>query len=145
MVLFHTVLLPVSKAFIFNIISTIDPPPAPLEPKVFPQTLTSVVLSWLAPRDPLCVFSYIITIIYIFDEGNVSRTYNTSSNATSIALFNVTEKLDFMFTVAGVDRAGRIGQSSTFSEVTMLDGELEIRQSTGIVIQVLKFYIYHNK
>ena len=138
-VLFHTVLMPVSKVCIFNINSTVDPPSAPLEPKVLPQTLTSVVLSWLAPSNPLCVFSYIITIIYIYDEGNVLRIYNTTSTATSITLFNMTEKLDFMFTVAGIDSGGRIGQSSTFSEVIMLDGELKIRQSTSIIIQVLKF------
>ena len=95
--------------------SPADPPSPPLEPKVFPQTLTSVVLSWLAPSDSLCVFNYIITIVYIYDEGNVSYIYNTTSNITSITLVNMTQKLDYMFTVAGVDTGGRIGKSSAFS------------------------------
>ena len=114
---------------LLNVYYFAGPPSAPLELKVCPQALTSVVLSWLAPSDSLCIFSYIITIINIYDEGNISYTYNTTFNTTSITLFNMTQKLDYVFTVAGVDSGGRIGKSIAFSEVITLDGKLKIKKS----------------
>ena len=112
--------------FSFNINSSADLPSAPLEPKVIPQTLTSVVLSWLAPRDSPCVFSYIITVISVGREGSASIAYSTTSNTTSITLFNMTKKLGYIFTVAGVDSGGRVGKPSSSSEIITLDGKLKL-------------------
>ena len=55
----------------------------------------------------------------------------------------MTQKLDYMFTVAGVDSGGRIGESSAFSEVITLDGKLKIRKS--ILMQVWIIFTYHSK
>ena len=129
------------RMFSFNINSSADLPSAPLEPKVIPQTLTSVVLSWLAPRDSPCVFSYIITVISIGQEGSVSIAYTTTSNTTNIRLFNMKKKLGYIFTVAGVENGGRVGKLSSSSEIITLDGKLKLIK-VGKWMYTIYIYLY---
>ena len=108
-----------------------------MNPELLPQTLTSVVLSWIPPSDSLCILGYIVTLTNI-SEGNISYTYNTTSNATSMTLFNLAQKVDYFFTVAGIDTGDRIGKSSGLSEVITLDGKLKYIYRKSGVLEMLR-------
>ena len=102
----------------------VDPPSAPQPPRLFPKSLTSAVLSWISPIDSLCVTiaSYTITLTNI-TEGNVSYMYNTTTNATSMAVFDLTQGAEYSFIVAWVDAEGRVGENSMSSNTVLLKSE----------------------
>ena len=101
---------------------TLDPPNAPLQPNFDPQSLTSAVLSWIPPIDFLCVTSYILNLTNV-TEGNVSYSYNTTTNTTSMTVSDLTQGAEYFFNVAGVDAEDRVGESSNSSSNVMLDSE----------------------
>ena len=45
-----------------------------------------------------------------------------------MTLINIAQKVDYLFTVAGVDTGGSIGEPSASSEVVTLDGMLKFRK-----------------
>ena len=97
------------------------PPSAPLSPSLSPQSLSSVVLSW-TPSDADCVVKYTIILTNI-TEGNASYIYNTTTNTTSMTVSDLTQGADYLFTVAGIDGEGRVGEYSALSERLTLDGK----------------------
>ena len=101
---------------------TLDPPSAPLLPKISPKSLTSAVLSWISPTDSVCVTSYTLNLTNI-TEGNDSYTYNTTTNTTSMTVSDLTQRAEYSFSVAGVDVGGREGQKSASSTIVMLSSE----------------------
>ena len=97
------------------------PPSSPLSPSFSPQSLSSVVLSW-TPSDADCVVNYTIILTNI-TEGNVSYIYNTTTNTTSMTVSDLTQGGDYLFSVAGIDGEGRVGEYSALSETLMFDGK----------------------
>ena len=132
-----------SSHVLLNTNSPADPPSTPLEPKAVPQTLTSIFLSWLAPRDSSCVVSYIINVINIDHEGRVSIAYSATSNTTNITLFNLTPKQGYIFTIAGVDNGGIVGKFSSSSEIITLDGKLKLIKVRS-AYTLIYLYLIHN-
>ena len=99
----------------------LGPPSAPLSPSFSPQSLTSVVLSW-TPHDSDCVVKYTTTLTNT-TEGNVSYTYNTTTNTTSMIVSDLTQGADYSFTVAGIDTGSRVGEESVASKILTFDGK----------------------
>ena len=104
----------------------LGPPSAPLSPSFSPQSLSSVVLSW-TPSDADCVVKYIITLTNI-TEWNASYVYNTTINTTSMTVSDLTQGVEYSFTVAGIDEEGRVGEASASSERLTFDGKELIPQ-----------------
>ena len=98
-------------------------PSSPLSPEFFPKSLTSAVLSWTPPIESPCVAKYTITLTNI-TEGNTSYTYNTSTNATSITVSDLTQGASYSFTVAGIDARDIVGEISVLAQVITLDSKL---------------------
>ena len=96
---------------------------SPLSPEFFPKSLTSAVLSWTPPTESPCITKYTITLTNITD-GNTSYTYNTSTNTTSVTVFDLTQGAEYSFTVAGIDTVGRVGEESALAPVITLDSKL---------------------
>ena len=97
---------------------------APLSPELelIPLSPTSAVLFWLPPNDSACVTSYTITLTNV-TEGSVSYTYNTTTNATNMTVTDLTQAVEYIFIVAGVDTGGRAGEESVPSKAITLDSE----------------------
>ena len=110
--------------FRYCIVIHVGPPSAPLSPKFFPESLTSAILSWTPPTQSLCVISYTITLTNI-TEGNVSYMYNTTINTTNITVSDLTQGVEYSFTVAGVDAGGRVGEDSMLAQAILFDSELK--------------------
>ena len=109
-----------------------DPPSPPLSPKLFPQSLTSAVLSWTSPNDSVCVISYIVSLINA-TEGNVLQVYNTTTHTNSKTVSNLTQGVEYSFIVAGIDRGGRVGEKSMSAEMITLESEWEKLMITILV------------
>ena len=109
-------------AFYFNNWNSyfLGPPSTPLSPAFSPQSLTSAVLSW-TPNYADCVVKYTITLSNI-TEGNVSYTYNTATDTTSVTVSDLTQGATYSFFVAGVDTLGSVGEESVSSETLIFDG-----------------------
>ena len=70
---------------------------------------SSVTISWVAPLDtPLCVHSYTVTV----RNSSQVMVYNTTDNRSSLSITDLTYDGEYSVTVAGRDRAGRLGQDS---------------------------------
>ena len=102
---------------------TLDRPTLPLQLTLAPQSLTSANLTWIPPTDSLCVTSYTLNLTNI-TEGNVSYTYNTTTNTTSMTVSDLTQGVEYSFSVAGVEAGGRVGENSVRAELITLDSEL---------------------
>ena len=96
--------------------------PLSTEMELIPLSLTSAVLFWLPPSDSACITSYTITLTNI-TEGNISYTYNTTTNATNMTVTDLTQGVEYSFIVAGVDVEGRVGEESVPSKAITLDSE----------------------
>ena len=106
----------------FQLLITLDPSSAPLQPKLLPKTLASAFLSWVPPTDSSCASSYTLILINVTEE-NASYFFNTITNITSMTVSDLTQGAEYSFTVAGVDAEGREGESSNSSSSVMLDSE----------------------
>ena len=101
----------------------LGPPSVPLGPEFLPESLTSVVLSWISPNDSVCTNNYTITLTNI-TKGNISYAYNTNTNTTSMTVSDLTLGGEYSFTVAGVDTRGRVGEKSVPAEELTFDGKV---------------------
>ena len=110
--------------FFINLITlkNLGPSSAPPSLKFFPQSLTSVVISWTPPNDCLCITTYVVTLINI-TEGNRSYTYNTTTNTTSMTVSALTRGAEYSFSVAGVDAKGGVGKNTMSAVAVTLDSE----------------------
>ena len=99
-----------------------DLPSPPLSPVILPQSLTSVLLSWIPPNNSICVISYTVSLINV-TEGNVPYVYNTPTNTTNMTVSDLIEGVEYSFIVAGVDKGGRVGENSVLAQFITLDGE----------------------
>ena len=95
---------------------------APMNPQFKFHSLSHIVLSWTSPTDSPCITNYTIFLTNI-TEGDVVYIYNTTTNATSIVVSDLTQGAVYSFTVAGVDAGDRIGEKSVPSDVVTVDGE----------------------
>ena len=94
-----------------------------MSPDYFVQSPVSVILSWTPSTDFACVtINYTLTLTNI-TEGNMSYIYNTNNNATNVTLSDLTQGADYIFTVAGIDVEGRVGEKSVPSKILTFDGE----------------------
>ena len=106
----------------YRLFIILDPPSAPSQPKFTPKSLTSAILSWILPNDALCVASYTLNLINVTEE-NASYIFNSTTNTTSMAVFDLTQGAEYSFSVAGIDAEGRVGESSSSSSSVMLDSK----------------------
>ena len=97
--------------YVANTIGT--PPSSPLNLHITIATKTSVTISWVAPLDtPLCVQSYTVTVRNSCNSSQV-MVYNTTDNRSSLSIIDlIMTDGEYSVTVAGRDRAGRLGQES---------------------------------
>ena len=104
---------------------SLGPPSPPLNP-IFTSsssTLSSVIISWVAPLDtPLCVHSYTVTVRNSCNSSQV-MVYNTTDNRSSLSITDLTSDGEYSVTVAGRDGAGRLGQESEELNIN-LKGEI---------------------
>ena len=103
-------------------LTNLGPPSAPTSLQFFPQSLTSVVISWTPPNVCFCITNYAINLINI-TEGNKTYAYNTTTNTTSMTVSDLTQGAEYTFTVAGVDAKGGIGKKNMSAETVTLDSE----------------------
>ena len=95
---------------------------APLQPAVSQiKCPTSAILSWTPSTESSCATMYTITLTNI-TEGNISYTYNTTTNTTNITVSDFIKGAEYFFTVAGVDAEGRVGEDSVPSQTIRLKG-----------------------
>ena len=66
--------------------------------------------------------TYIITLTNI-TEGNSTYTYSTTTNTTSITLYNLTKGAEYFFTVAWVDAEGKLGEESVPPQLMTLNSK----------------------
>ena len=119
---------------------------APLQPTFFQKCTSSAVLSWTPPIDSSCITTYTLTLTNITDEGNTSRTYNTTTNTTHITLLDLTKGAEYYFIVAGVDAEGRVGEESVASEIVKLKCQCLQVIKTNVIHKIfltLQIYLHH--
>ena len=108
------------------IINNLDPPFAPSNLEFLPESPTSAVLFWTPPNDSICVTSYTVTLTCTnIPDGNTSYSYNTTTNATRMTVFDLTQGAKYSFTVVAIDTGWRMGEESV-SATTQFDSELMV-------------------
>ena len=96
-------------------------PSAPISLKLLPQSLTSLIISWIPLTSSHCIINYIITLTNI-TEGSMTYTYNTTTNTTNMTVSDLIQGAEYSISVAGVDTEGVIG-NNTLAKTVTLDSE----------------------
>ena len=127
---FSLLLLNTNKLFIIT-----DVPSAPIQPELTPKSLTLATLSWTLPSDTICVDKYSITLTNI-TEGNTSYIYNTTTNTTGITISDLTQGVEYFFTVSGIDTGGRIGEKSVPSQTVTLSSQCSPKINDEMLLNI---------
>ena len=80
----------------------------------------TVIVSWSPPlNSSQCIDHYIVSIV----NGNTISNTNTSNSSITLVIINqLIQGMDYLFSVTGVDKAGRTGGESERSRITF-DGK----------------------
>ena len=72
----------------------------------------TVVVSWSPPlNSSQCIHHYVVSI----DNGNNKNT----SNSTTLVINQLVQRMNYSFSVTGVDNAGRTGEESETARITL--------------------------
>ena len=78
-----------------------------------------MVLSWSPPlHSSQCIDHYVVSIV----NGNTISNKNTSNSSTTLVINQLIQGMNYSFSITGVDKAGRTGEESETSRIT-LDGK----------------------
>ena len=109
----------IEKAYLYMILlSAVPSAPTPCGFRA--ESFTSATLMWTPPTDvPLCVHNY---TVHVFTGNSEDEdTHSTANNITSITVTGLNHGVEYSFTVAAQDSAGRSGNISQPRRFT-LDG-----------------------
>ena len=77
-----------------------------------------MIVLWSPPlNSSQCIDHYVVSIV----NGNTMSTENTSNSSTSLVINQWVKRMEYSFSVKGVDRAERTGEESETARIT-LDG-----------------------
>ena len=94
-------------------------PSAPLNASVTAIGPNTVVVSWSPPlNSSQCIDHYVVSIV----NGNTISDKNTNNSSTTLVINQLIQKMNYSFSVTGVDRAERTGEESETARIT-LDGK----------------------
>ena len=91
-------------------------------------SVTSVLLCWNHPpaSDANCPLAeYVITITTV-DLPQDPRVIYTSNNVTNMTVCNLTQGMEYAFTVAGMGAGGRVEENNAPKCKILLDSELVV-------------------
>ena len=95
-----------------------DKPSFPLNISVTAIGPNEVMVGWSPPlNSSQCIDHYVVSIV----NGNTMSTENTSNSSTSLVINQLVKRMEYSFSVKGVDRAERTGEESETARIT-LDG-----------------------
>ena len=101
--------------------------------------ITSAVFSWTPPTESICISIYTVTLTNI-TEGNISYIYNTATNTTNMTVSDLTEGAEYLFTVAGVDAEGTVGEESVPSQTVRLQSQYLQKMKSNMNILQFSFH-----
>ena len=95
-----------------------EKPSFPLNISAIAVGPNTVVVSWSPPlNSSQCIDHYVVSIV----NGSTMSTENTSNSSTSLVINKLVKRMEYSFSVKGVDRAERTGGESETARIT-LDG-----------------------
>ena len=78
-----------------------------------------MIVLWSPLHSSQCIDHYIVSIV----NGNTISNTNTSNSSITLVIINqLIQGMDYLFSVTGVDKAGRTGGESERSRITF-DGK----------------------
>ena len=93
-------------------------PSFPLNISVTATGPNTVVVSWSPPlNSSQCIDHYVVKIV----NGSTMSTENTTNSSTSLVINQLVKRMEYSFSVKGVDGAKRSGEESETARIT-LDG-----------------------